>query len=527
MAGGKRLNRGKRVSSHQHNSMSITGKLRPLPDPSESNSNIAVEDVNIPVTPPCISQNNKDKPQACPYSSCTTPEAEGTFAWWLFAIMLVISLVVGMLIYDAITPPLKPVIATVVTILTLYAFLEKPLHLPSPSFSPGLTHILGPIAFSLMISAVLLALICELGGIRLNVVSISSPNPEVGPPKVAVENSDRTTPNSPAPTAVPSPSLPSVDNNPNIADPIVVTPHPDETNMKTRHIQTDFLELIYTNEEAQNYSQFIASDIDFWRTTFIGEMKKIVATGVQQDVSDMDLETYELLTMEANELMAQIADQEQQIATLKNVIQLREDAYAIKPVLPLGKMLSDSYFSLAEEYAKISEYEAAYQNYLSATKWALIYIQRLKSIDDDFYFAIFNIATIYQRIESLAQLPDEDRIDANYISLCLFEAASQNLVAKGDTKYQSCIYAGMVSHKLLNLDVTAKPNDRVRYFEEAYNYYTKALETPSKDKKLTYGYLNQICTWAEQYSKTRQGVSLLQDTSVYEALATEFKKLSL
>lgn len=290
-------------------------------------------------------------------------------------------------------------------------------------------------------------------------------------------------------------------------------------------IQSDFFTLIQYDSNGQDCITFAASDMDFWRATFLNKMKQSVANQRSLVVSPENYKEFAQMTDDANSLYAQLSQQPDYVASIEEIIQLRESAYKLNPTASVCSLLADDYQTLALEYKKIRDLEKSYLNYCKAAKWELTYIQFLSQTDDNFYSAVYFIATIYHQIGVLEHLADSEKIDAHYISACLFGAASQNSFSGGDKQYLSCLYAGMANHYLLNLTAENKSPDGTIYFTEAYTYYEQAVEFPSRDKKYIYGYLSQICSWAEQYSATHQK-SLPLEPTAYKSLADKYRRLS-
>lgn len=525
MAGGKRLDNSRHIKK---NNTSQTGKFRLILDNDYTESNIATEDSKNPtINFYYVAQNSNEKSASGERWDKVSREPQNKttkFNWWQCLAVFLLASIVGVCLYDCVAPVVIRIGGGLATVLTLLP-LEKCLPL---TWNAKWTESYRPIKLGVILAAAFLFLVCELGGWRLNIVSAKGapeqsevttvqPSEEGGNEENDVENT---------PTIEPSPSLPSIVADGAIVEPITVTPQPSDTDVVLQNVQADYFELICFENEGQDHTSFTAGEIEKWKAEFLQATRELIGTRKANNARNVNQVRFESLTMEANILEQQLSEQLDQIAALQEIIQLREDACEIRSTQSLCNMLLNNYMSMAKEYTTKGDAENAYQSYYSAAKWALAHIQGIDEVDDNYYQELYYIATAYQRIGSLEGLSDEDKIDANYISLCLFEAVSQNLTSGGNMQYLSCIYAGMVSHNLLNLDAEAAPEDQVGYFEESYAYYKKALETPNKDEKNIYGYLNQICAWAEQYSRTKKGKPFLQDAEVYKELAAEYKEMS-
>lgn len=504
MSKGKRVASKKNASHRQSNDMSQTGKINQ--HSLHSDTEACFMDGN---DWPTKNIYTSEKPSPCPNCNrnyTEVPKESPKFNFWEFWTLFLFFSVVGMLLYDYIAPEIVPFISIIAGIFTIL-----------PPESSGKSH--RPVRTALILSAVLSFVVCNSLGLRLRLVPTTTTDSVVSP---TIESASilASTP-TPTPTAIQA----GIESNPDAKNPIIITPHPDQEAPIIQHVRLDFLNLLHLDTSEQDTLEFTSGNIHLCMATFVDEIKKTVSTEGSYDANGNIDKSFQEKTKLANDLYAEYDEHPDKIETIDLIIQYREEAYNIIPMPSLCNLLADDYYRLALEYKKIEDQGNTYQCYYSAVKWELAYIRSLRQIDDSFYSALYFIATAYYGIGNSDWLPDIDRIDAHYISACLYGAASKNTFAGGDKQYLSCIYAGMANHALLNLSANIDPSEHALYFTEAYTYYTQAVNFPSKDKKRIYEYLYQICTWAEQHSTTYPE-SLPLDSTTYRSYADEYKRLS-
>lgn len=533
MAGGKRLTTKKQPPSYGRNTISSTGRIHLIPYEDNGKIGTAVADFDENMSSPRHTQNNPN--QSAKHSdlhyenkiqATSTPNA--TFKWGLAAVAFVLAFVIGTSIYDVIAPLVTFGILALSSLFTILPYLAKFFRWPIKILPPKCADVLGPIAAGILLAGIFVWCICGCGGFRL----IKVPKADASSPSQAVEATTDVIENSPCVDAdspvqsEPSPSLPSTEGTTMITEPTIVTPHPGESDMAVCCVQKDFFSLIDYQPNSDDV-HFLADDLTLWRTQFANEIKALVATKQSPGVDAVIRREYDNKTRTANDLYDQRLTRDNQIVANEDIIQLREDAYAQMPTLSVCDLLANDYLRLARCYKDSGNCENAYQSYRTAIEWQLTAVQFLDQIDDRFYNALFFIATTYYEIGDSGLFPDTERIDALYISACLFGATSQNVFASGDQQFKSSVYAGNANFALFNLTVKNSLYDGSVYCSAACDYYLKVAEIPSKNQKQIYGYLYELYRWAAQTSRSHPKELPLKEPSVYENLAQEYRLKSL
>lgn len=530
MAGGKRLAKGKQNTFNQRNNRIFTGRIYPIPQEDNSTSSIAVADIEENISSRRPHQNGQILTTTNGHSSSLyksesdpPPSPGKKFNSRLVLVTFIVVSLVGMCFYDVIAPPLKSTIAIISGCCTILPIFAKLFRWEIKALPQKLADFLGPFVVGFFFGVILVAVACGCLGLRLTKTDVSDS---------ASATMDRS-PSAETESTQPGMSthLPSIGGTTIITEPTTITPRPDEPSADMCCVQKDFFSFIGYDGDIDS-AHFLANDLTKWRAIFINQTKALVGTKHQPNVDDACYREFERKTKEANELHTKLrATQDNQtnaqISMNNKIIQLRQDAYEKMSTLAVCNLLADDYYRLAGNYKHIDDQENAYRCYCNSIKWKLTATQFLKQIDDRFYSSLYFIATVYYKIGESGSFPDAERIDALYISACLFGVASQNLFEMGDMQFESCVYAGMANHDLLNLNDKKNFEESVAYFFIARDYYLKAIETPSKNQKQICGYLFDLFRWAAETGQAHPLELPLEDPAVYESLANEYRKRSL
>lgn len=338
---------------------------------------------------------------------------------------------------------------------------------------------------------------------------------ETIPSSIAVGNGDKPTA-SPTPTELPS-----------HADPVTITPDPNLSAPAQSYIIKEVYQLIEPNSTAEN--ELIAPSADnkaFWAPFLTDKIRCLVNTDTQIDSVFINGDkVFTSFTSEANRLAEDIKTNGRNFEKQLKLIELRESAYERYPIYSLRKLLSDDYFDLAELYKSEGNLEEAYHYYLKSVEYELLAIRLCREDGSDFYIHLYNLAKRLHAIGDLQDLGTDNKMEAYYLSACLFESISKSSLPSELVGYQagSCYYAGMLNHKLMNLAWGKNDPNSSYYFLDAYNYYVASLDYKD-DEQHKNSYLADLCTWAQQYIRKFGQADGMLDSNSYKQLHDEYAR---
>lgn len=215
--------------------------------------------------------------------------------------------------------------------------------------------------------------------------------------------------------------------------------------------------------------------------------------------------------------------------TLKEIISLREEAYTLHQTKSLRKLLANNYHEFARLALLYKDWDDAFNFYIKAIKYEILYLNLVESIGNDYYRHMYNIAVLYQCIGDIPVIVEEYKTEAYYLSACFFEIVSKNLFDSGNDRYGflSSYYAGMVNHKLYLLGwKNYKPECKI-YLTEAIEQYEKSLQFEDYKKQRTnqYEYLIQLSEKAQQYLETDYDSSGMKNMEEYIEMEAHYRSI--
>lgn len=344
----------------------------------------------------------------------------------------------------------------------------------------------------------------------------SPPPTETVPSSMTVEDNPA---GSPAPTEIPS-----------HADPVTITPGPDSSDPADSYVIRDFYDLIDPNHTAgEDFVVPLASEKDFWGPVLADRIRDLVNTDTQLDrVLINGDKAFTSLTSAANRKAEDIKSNGRSLKKQQDLIELRESAYERYPTYGLRKLLSDDYFSLAKLYKSERKLEDAYHYYLKSIEYEFLAIRLCPEEGNDYFIHLYRLALRLHAIGDLQDLGTDNKIEAYYLSACLFESISKSSLSSESAGYQadSCYYAGIVNHKLMNLTWGEDDSNSSHYFLDSYDYYVASLNF-NGDKKHKYSYLEDLCAWAQKYIRRFGKADGMLSSSEYKQHQNEYAELVL
>lgn len=307
------------------------------------------------------------------------------------------------------------------------------------------------------------------------------------------------------------------------SSPIVVPESPDGETVISCSILEDFFRTAGI-EAAELETALSAKDKVVWGAYLEDKIKGMVGTEPLPDSKLMNWNPeFTSKTSQANELARDIKENGADIAKLTELISLQKEAYAVCAAANLRYMLAQNYLLLAKQYKTANQWDEVYTCCLESLRYEFFSIRILTKCDDTFYIRLYDLAVRCRWIGDIDTLDLNGRIQAYYLSACLFEAASKNSFLPENEKYQSesCYYAGMANQKLLNLCWETKGRETACYLLDAYGYYKKSLDYPT-DIKHKYTYLAQLCSKAQAYIKRYGQADGMFTRAEYEKLYLQY-----
>ena len=313
---------------------------------------------------------------------------------------------------------------------------------------------------------------------------------------------------------------------PSHAEPIIITPNPNFSELADSHVISDFYSLISSSYAAEDIVAPLADQKDYWSSLLTEQLGYMVNTDTQMNgvLINGDKEFGDL-TRKANDLADDIESNGRSLEKQQKLIELRESAYKLYSTYNLRKLLSDDYFSLAELYKTDSKLKESYHYYLKSIEYELLAIKLCRDKGDEFYVHLYRLANRLHAIGDLRSLGTDNQIEAYYLSACLFESIAKSNLSLELIGYRaiSYYYAGMSNHKLMNLAWGNEDPNSSYYFLAAYNYYDASLNFKG-DEKHKNDYLADLCDWAQEYIKKYGQADGMLNSSEYRQLHDEYAK---
>lgn len=418
------------------------------------------------------------------------------------------------------------IVTTVLALATILPFFGITLKVNSPSLKAALVAALIGLAVG-FISANVIREGHEGTGSgpqpsEMSQLESENPNTESLPPEEATPSTTATEEN-PIPTSAPT-------EIPSHADPVTITPEPDSSDSADSYVIRDFYNLIDPNHTSgADFAVPSADEKDYWSPVLADRIRDLVNTDTQMNsvLINGDKE-FALLTSAANEKADDIKSNGRSLEKQQALIELRESAYECYPTYGLRKLLSDDYYSLAKLYKSEHRSEDAYHYYLKSIEYEFLAIRLCPEEGDDYFIHLYRLALRLHAIGDLQDLGTDNKIVAYYLSACLFESISKSNLSPESIDYQadSCYYAGIVNHKLMNLAWGEEDPNSSHYFLDSYDYYIASLNY-NGNKKHKYSYLENLCTWAQKYIKRFGKADGMLSSSEYKQLQNEYAELVL
>ena len=268
-----------------------------------------------------------------------------------------------------------------------------------------------------------------------------------------------------------------------------------------------------------------------WTSMISDTVKSTINTDSQPDSSTINGNSnFTRKTTSANELEDEIIANGLDEEKLREVIQLREDAFDIYKTSGVRHLLANNYHSLAKICLNKKDWDAAYSCYRKSIEFELSYIRLLSRADDAYFEQLYNIAVLFQGIGDIPYVEEEYRIEAYFLAASFFETACTNSFEAQNikTEFLSNYYAGMVNHKLFLLEWTSRSRSSYRYLLDSISYYQRSLEYSEygKHRNLQYQYLAETCLYAQQYIQYFGRPKEMMDSSQYFKLQSKYESLS-
>lgn len=209
------------------------------------------------------------------------------------------------------------------------------------------------------------------------------------------------------------------------SSPIAVSESPDKETVIYYPVLEDFYRIagIKATELETTLS---AKDKAAWGASLEDKIKRLVGTEALPDAKQVNRDReFASKISQANELDRDIKENGEDIAKLRNLIALQEEAYALYAIADLRYGLAQTYLRLAKQYKAINQWDEGYTCCLEAIKYELFYIRILTNCNDSYYICLYELAVRCQWVGDIDILDPDSKIQAFYLSACLFEAASK------------------------------------------------------------------------------------------------------
>ena len=180
---------------------------------------------------------------------------------------------------------------------------------------------------------------------------------------------------------------------PSHAEPIIITPNPNFSELADSHVISDFYSLISSSFAVEVTVAPLADQKDYWSSLLTEQLGYMVNTDTQMNgvLINGDKEFGDL-TRKANDLADDIESNGRSLEKQQKLIELRESAYKLYSTYNLRKLLSDDYFSLAELYKTDSNLKESYHYYLKSIEYELLAIKLCRDKGDEFYVHLYRLA---------------------------------------------------------------------------------------------------------------------------------------
>ena len=274
-----------------------------------------------------------------------------------------------------------------------------------------------------------------------------------------------------------------------------------------------------------------AENITVYAPMISDKIMRRINTRFQADslTINSDIEFTSLISS-ANAISASRPSNSLPMDELLEVIRLREEACKFYLTRELCRLLSDNYSSLAYLYTADSNLPKAYDAYLNALRYQIVYLQFLSQEDDTYYSSLYYIAVLYQHIGDLPTLDIQTQQRAYFLSACFYENVCMHVFNDENESlaFNSSYYAAMLHHKLLQISWKTRDKSTSFYISKAYAYYSKSLEYTNftRQRPHQYKYLSEICQHAQDYLSYYGTTKGLLSKPEYAEKQTEFERLS-
>lgn len=268
-----------------------------------------------------------------------------------------------------------------------------------------------------------------------------------------------------------------------------------------------------------------------WTSMISDTVKSTINTDSQPDSSTINGNSnFTHKTTSANELEDEIIANGMDEEKLREIIQLREDAFDIYKTSGVRHLLANNYHSLAKICLNKKDWDAAYSCYKKSIEFELSYIRLLSRADDAYFEQLYNIAVLFQGIGDIPYVEEGYRIEAYFLAASFFETACTNSFEAQNikTEFLSNYYAGMVNHKLFLLEWSSRSRSSYRYLLDSISYYQRSLEYSEygKHRNLQYQYLTETCLYAQRYIQYFGRPKEMMESSQYFELQLQYESLS-
>lgn len=268
-----------------------------------------------------------------------------------------------------------------------------------------------------------------------------------------------------------------------------------------------------------------------WTSMISDTVKSTINTDSQPDSSVINGNpSFTSKTTSANKLEDEIIANGMDEEKLREIIQLREDAFDIYKTSGIRHLLANNYHSLAKICLNKKDWDAAYSCYKKSIEFELSYIHLLSRADDAYFEQLYNIAVLFQGIGDIPYVEEGYRIEAYFLAASFFETACTNSFEAQNmkTEFLSNYYVGMVNHKLFLLDWSSKSRSSYRYLLDSLSYYQRSLEYSEygKHRNLQYQYLADMSLYAQKYIQHFGKPKEMMESSQYYELQLKYESLS-
>lgn len=300
-----------------------------------------------------------------------------------------------------------------------------------------------------------------------------------------------------------------IEDNTDIVSPYSTISQLSESNQKNIFIPENELKILFN---ILDYDIDIQEDLTISNRKLITNnlydiIKQNISSNCQEDSKIINgTPEFTNRTEEANDLEKYIINNGIDIYKLKQIINLREEAYGLFQTQNLCKLLANNYHQLARYYARNEQFQSAFDSYITSICYELEYIKFCSQISDDYYIHLYNIAVLYQAIGDIQNIDINYKQTSFFISMCLYDITAMNKFTEQhfDYNFLSNYYAGIINHKLAIISwyYNNQFNTDTKFFLEiAFNYYQTSLQYKYQGEFSSYPheYMSQIYEMSTYY----------------------------